>query len=142
MDTDTLNQKKHAKKTLENAEKATHVSELKKVEAAQSNFEVHAKVEKNLAIAEAQNFLDNANQMVFDKAEKAITDVEFKKVCPRPHYGYCPHRKCGPLKCTFCRLSFETRYTFVEHHTEARTETTKCELCGNKLNCMALFCGL
>ena len=90
-------------------------------------------------IAEAETDIsDNANKKTFDKAEKATTDAEFNVVCPRHHYGYCPHRKCGPFKCTFCRLQFETREKFVGHQAEARTETIKCNFFGNKLNCNAL----
>ena len=67
--TDTLNQKKDAKQTLEDAEKATPaVSELQKVEAAKANFYVHrvdAKVEETLAIAEAEKaILDSANEKI------------------------------------------------------------------------------
>ena len=111
--TNTYNQKKDAEKTLEDAEKATHVSELQKVEAAKANFDIHgldAKVEETLAIAEFEKAIsDNANKMTFDEAEKATTDAEFNEVYPHHHYGYCPHRKCGPFKCTLCCLQFETR---------------------------------
>ena len=92
-----------------------------------------------MAIAEAAKAIsDNANKMTSDEAEKATTDAEFNEVCPRRHYGSCPHRKCGPFKCTFCRLEFETRDNFVEHQAEARTKTIKCDFCGNRLHCNAL----
>ena len=92
-----------------------------------------------MAIAEAEKAIsDNANKMTSDEAEKATTDAEFNEVCPRRHYGSCPHRKCGPFKCTFCRGLFETREEFVEHQIKASTEKNKCELCGKKVNCFAL----
>ena len=93
-----------------------------------------------MAIAEAEKaILDNAYQMTCAEAEKATADETFNNVCPQLHHcGFCPSRKCGPFRCTFCRFLFETREKFEEHQNYVWTQRTKCELCGNKLNCMAL----
>ena len=76
--TETLQQKKIAEKPLEDAEKADHVSELQKVEAAKAAFEVHGlntEVEKTMAIAEAEKAIsDNAYKMSCAEAEKSKID--------------------------------------------------------------------
>ena len=67
--------------------------------------------------------------MACAEAGKATIDESFNKVCPRHHKGVCPHKRCDPFVCTFCRGLYGTREEFVEHQSEAYTEKNKCELC-------------
>jgi hypothetical protein len=140
--TETIQQKKGAEQALEGSEEEDHVSELHKVAAAKANCEAHginSEVEKTMAIADAEKAIsDNAFKMACAEAGKATIDESFNKVCPRHHKGVCPHKRCGPFVCTFCRGLYGTREEFVEHQSEAYTEKNKCELCGKKLNCFAL----
>ena len=137
--TETLKQNKVAEKAVADAEKARHISEQHHVEAEEAMSDEALDmlvVEANKAMSDEElaRLMAEAEKGSYDweyaEAVKALTDIS---------PANSEHRKQqSSFRCTFCRILFDKKEKFQEHQKEDWAEKTKCQLCGNKLNCMAL----
>ena len=119
-ETQTVRQNQMAEEAVEDAAKAVHVPEQHNVEAAKANIEVNGEAEE----AEAEKGPCDWDYAV---TEKDMTPSS-------PDY----RKKSNAFRCTFCRVRYGIKENFQNHQKEDWAEKTKCQLCGNKLNCMAL----
>ena len=122
-ETQTLRQNKMAEEAVEDAAKAVHAPEQHNVEAAKASNKIPA------ANGEAKE----------TEADKGPCDWDYavteKDMAPSgPEY----RKKPNAFRCTFCRVRYGKKENFQNHQKEDWAEKTKCQLCGNKLNCMAL----
>ena len=106
------------------AAKAVHAPEQRNVEAEPANIEVR-KINGEAEEAEAEKGPCDWDYFVTEK-DMAPSGPDYKK------------QKPNAFRCTFCGVRYGKKENFQNHQKEEWAKKTKCQLCGNKLNCMAL----
>ena len=122
-ETHTVRQNQMAEKAVEEAAKAVHAPEQHNVEAAKKNIEVQA-ANGEAKEAEAEKGPCDWDYAATEKLWLLQIQITGKNLMLSdvPSAGY----------------AMEKGENFQNHQKEDWAEKTKCQLCGNKLNCMAL----